>query len=75
MLQCLFNVFKDWKCSVRRTRVDEDSSLAHSHEFNLLLIKNDTQLETTGVYGSKLNNTIGRHNRRHHAKTRIALGM
>ena len=75
VLQYLFNVLKARKRSVRRIRVDEDGSLAHSYEFNLLLIKNDIQLETTGGYGSKLNKIIERPNREYHVKTRIALGI
>ena len=56
VLQCLLNMLKAKDRTVRRNRSDEDGSLAKSYEFNMLLINNDIQLNTTGAHGSKLNN-------------------
>ena len=63
------------KRTVRIIRVDEDGSLAKSHEFNMPLLANNIQLETTGGNGSKLNRTIERLNKEHHLKTIIGLVM
>ena len=75
VLQNLFNVLKQKDWTIRRIRVDEHGSLARSYEFNMLLVKNDMQLETTEGCGSKLNTIVERSNRECHATTRIGIGL
>ena len=49
-------------------QVDDDKALSNLHDFNILLVKNDIQIETTLGHASKLNHTIDYPNQEHYAK-------
>ena len=75
MIQFIVNCQKREGKSTWRVRVDEDRALSNSFNFNKLLLRNDTTLETASGYASKLNKIIERPNRYHHAKIRIDMGL
>ena len=75
IIQHNINMIKRNNNHVHRFRIDEDVSLTNSFEFNLLLLKNNAQMEKTMVHASKLNKTLERPDREMCTKTRIALGL